>query len=116
MTATAPGSIGTALAETRRALMRAGVATAALEARLFVARAAGLSEGVLLGRSEAPLPAAAVGPLAEFVARRLAHEPVAYLLGEKEFWSLPFAVDRSTLIPRPDSEALIEFGSRFHRR
>ncbi len=102
------GSVGAALAETRRALAAAGIATAALEARLFVARAAGLSETALLSRGGDPVSAAARAVLDEWVMRRLAREPVAYLFGEKEFWSLPFVVDGSTLIPRPEFETLIE--------
>ena len=43
-----------------------------------------------------------------FIARREKHEPVAYILGRKEFWSLEFEVTPAVLIPRPDSEALIE--------
>ena len=42
------------------------------------------------------------------IARRLTGEPVAYILGQQEFWSLPFRVDRSVLIPRPETERLIE--------
>lgn len=44
----------------------------------------------------------------ELMARRAKGEPVAYLLGEKEFWSLPLKVDPSTLIPRPDTEVLVD--------
>lgn len=43
----------------------------------------------------------------EYFQRRKSGEPVAYILGEKEFWSLPLAVDSSTLIPRPDTELLV---------
>ena len=42
------------------------------------------------------------------LARRVAGEPIAYIVGEKEFWSLPFKVSPATLIPRPDTETLIE--------
>jgi len=45
---------------------------------------------------------------AAFIARREKHEPVAYILGRKEFWSLEFEVSPAVLIPRPDSEALVE--------
>ncbi|HSB97045.1 MAG TPA: peptide chain release factor N(5)-glutamine methyltransferase [Spongiibacteraceae bacterium] len=44
----------------------------------------------------------------ELMARRLQGEPIAYLTGEREFWSLPLAVNNSTLIPRPDTERLVE--------
>ncbi|MFK5289089.1 peptide chain release factor N(5)-glutamine methyltransferase, partial [Glaesserella parasuis] len=46
--------------------------------------------------------------LAELLARRAKGEPMAYILGEKEFWSLPLAVSTATLIPRPDTERLVE--------
>ena len=46
--------------------------------------------------------------LAVLVARRLAGEPIAHLLGEREFWSLPLQVSAATLIPRPDTEVLVE--------
>ncbi|MFO1152493.1 MAG: peptide chain release factor N(5)-glutamine methyltransferase [Rhodospirillales bacterium] len=106
-------SLAGARAETRRALAAAGIATAALEARLFVEHAAGVSPATLLTRGDQPLHAQAGERLATLVARRSAHEPVAYILGEKEFWSLPFAVDPSTLIPRPDSETLVEAALAF---
>lgn len=48
------------------------------------------------------------GVLAELVARRQQGEPIAYLCGEREFWSLPLAVSPATLIPRPDTEVLVE--------
>jgi release factor glutamine methyltransferase len=44
----------------------------------------------------------------ELIKRRLGGEPVAYLLGEQEFWALPFYVDASVLVPRPDTETVIE--------
>ena len=55
--------------------------------------------------------------LLEFIpllSRRAEGEPIAYLIGVKEFWSLPFAVSKSTLIPRPDTETLIELILELH--
>ncbi|HHF3737458.1 TPA: class I SAM-dependent methyltransferase, partial [Haemophilus influenzae] len=46
--------------------------------------------------------------LTALLDRRLKGEPIAYILGEKEFWSLPLNVSKSTLIPRPDTESLVE--------
>ena len=46
--------------------------------------------------------------LTALLDRRLKGEPIAYILGEKEFWSLPFNVSEGTLIPRPDTEILVE--------
>ena len=57
---------------------------------------------------ERVLTGAQQAQLAALVARRLAGEPIAHLLGEREFWSLPLQVSAATLIPRPDTEVLVE--------
>ncbi|PID51327.1 MAG: protein-(glutamine-N5) methyltransferase, release factor-specific, partial [Pasteurellales bacterium] len=51
--------------------------------------------------------------LSELLKRRLQGEPMAYIIGEKEFWSLPLKVATSTLIPRPDTEKLVEIALNF---
>jgi release factor glutamine methyltransferase len=56
----------------------------------------------------APVPPDARARFEALIARRRAHEPVAYITGRREFWSLPLLVTPATLIPRPDSETLIE--------
>jgi release factor glutamine methyltransferase len=76
-----------------------------LEARLLLAQAMGCAVADLLRDPEATVPYTAYDTL---VARRAAHEPLAYILGRREFWSLDFAVSPATLIPRPDSETLVE--------
>ena len=79
--------------------------TPRLDAELLMAEALGVSrEAMLLGAGEAEAPAR----FDELVARRLAHEPVAYILGRRAFWTIELAVGPGTLIPRPDSETLIE--------
>ena len=54
------------------------------------------------------LPALAEGRFDAHLERRIAGEPVARILGEKEFWGLPFEVNAATLVPRPDTETLVE--------
>jgi release factor glutamine methyltransferase len=76
-----------------------------LEARLLVAHALGVTPTALL---RDPAASASVAALVPLVARRAAHEPLALILGHREFWSLEFAVSPATLIPRPESETLIE--------
>jgi release factor glutamine methyltransferase len=76
-----------------------------LEARLLVAHTLGVTPTALL---RDPAAAANVAGLLPLVARRAAHEPLALILGHREFWSLEFAVSPATLIPRPESETLIE--------
>lgn len=79
--------------------------TPRLDAELLMAHALGVSRSdLLLRRMGDPEPE----PLAALLARRAAHEPVAYILGVQEFYGLEFEVTPATLIPRADSETLIE--------
>jgi release factor glutamine methyltransferase len=77
------------------------------DAEILLAAAAGLSRALLLVRDE-PLPDAVVARFAEWTRRRAAGEPVAYLLGRREFWSREFEVDGAVLMPRPETELLVE--------
>ena len=69
----------------------------------------GRSRAWLLAHDTDPLPAGCAEAFAQLVQRRLTHEPVAYLLGEKEFFGLPLKVGPGVLVPRPDTEALVEW-------
>lgn len=84
-------------------LEAAGIEEPRREARLILAHALGTDLAGLLGQGGVP---ESVG--AALVERRARHEPLAYITGRREFWSLPFNVSQATLIPRPDSETLIE--------
>jgi release factor glutamine methyltransferase len=79
----------------------------AREARLLLAAATGFSEASVLAHPERELPAAAEARFRDLAARRKHGEPIAYLLGEKEFYGLPLAVNPAVLIPRPESELLV---------
>lgn len=59
-------------------------------------------------RHDQPLTDAELARFKALIKRRLNHEPVAYIVGSKEFWSLRFSVPRGVLIPRPDTECLVE--------
>ena len=96
------------LRDTAVALAAAGIDNVRFEARLLLAHAAGLSAEQLIARGPEPAPAAVARRLREFAARRILREPMAYILGEREFWGLPFKVSPAVLVPRPDSETLIE--------
>ncbi len=61
-----------------------------------------------MARGTDEVPAAVVGTARSLTARRVRREPMAYILGEREFWGLPFKVSPAVLVPRPDSETLIE--------
>lgn len=99
---------GAALARARAALKAAGSASAALDARLLMADAAGLDIAALIARADDELPALAEALFAAHLRRRLDGEPVARILGEKEFWGLPFRLNAATLVPRPETETLVE--------
>jgi len=92
------------------ALRRAGFAEASLEAELLVAHALGVERVRIRVEPERALGAAQERRMEELLRRRLQHEPIAYLLGEWEFFSLPLRVDASVLVPRPETELLVERG------
>jgi release factor glutamine methyltransferase len=80
----------------------------AREARLLLARVTGFSEAAVLAFPERALPADAAARFASFSERRRKGEPVAYIVGEKEFYGLRLAVNAAVLIPRPETELLVE--------
>ncbi|MEJ0044390.1 MAG: peptide chain release factor N(5)-glutamine methyltransferase [Rhizomicrobium sp.] len=91
-------------------LRDAGVDNPRLDARLLWEFARSLSSPAVAGEGDREaVEGAAAGRLFEtLIARRAAREPLAYITGAKEFWSLAFAVGPGVLIPRPDTETLIE--------
>jgi release factor glutamine methyltransferase len=101
-------SIGDLLQAARRRLARAPFAPSTREAALLLGHVLGLTEAAVLARDRDEVDAGARRRFAELLERRLAGEPVAYLLGEREFYGRPFTVDRRVLIPRPETEHLIE--------
>jgi release factor glutamine methyltransferase len=95
---------GDPVADAARRLSAAGIHTARLDARLLWNYARDVQASALVARDAGR----ALSYFESLVRRRLAHEPVAYIVGHKEFWSLDFAVGPGVLIPRPDTETLIE--------
>ena len=93
------------LDEATRRLAQAGIENPRGEARLLLAHVLGISRDQTLTATPTPAQAEA---FAKLVARRVAHEPFAYITGRKEFWSVAFEVGPGVLVPRPDSETLIE--------
>ena len=102
------GTVGAFLCRAGQHLRAAAIDAPRLEARLLLAHALGCRTEDLLRDPRAAVPPEAARRFADLLKRRLEREPVAHLLGKAEFWSLPFAVSPATLIPRPDSETLIE--------
>jgi release factor glutamine methyltransferase len=85
-----------------------GLASPRLDAELLAAHAFGLARIALYAQFDRPLQPTELGALRALVKRRQAGEPVAYITGRKEFWSLDLAVDPRVLIPRPDTETAVE--------
>jgi release factor glutamine methyltransferase len=78
------------------------------DAELLLAAAWNLSRAQLLARGGEPVPAEVAARFAASRARRAAGTPVAYLLGQREFWSMSFEVTPAVLVPRPETELLVE--------
>jgi release factor glutamine methyltransferase len=97
-----------ALVDTTRVLAQAGVATAALDARLLVMEATGLSLEALLREPDRGIHAKARARLARMLERRRAREPLAYIIGRRAFWTFELAVGPDVLVPRPESETVVE--------
>jgi release factor glutamine methyltransferase len=95
------------LDEAARRLAAAGLESPRAEARILLAHALGVTRDETLSPRLSLTPQQA-DAFADFVARRAAREPSAYITGSKEFWSLDFAVGKGVLVPRADSETLIE--------
>jgi release factor glutamine methyltransferase len=106
-TATA-GSVREALRSAVDALDAAGVETPRLDAELLLAEATRWDRARLASEPEAGVPAPAARLFGEMVRRRLRREPVAYILGRRGFRSIELGVDRRVLIPRPETELLVE--------
>jgi len=112
------------LGAVRRAVARqlddAGIESSALDARLLIGHALGLTHTALVTSSDRVLTASERAAIAQLVARRVTGEPVARIIGEKEFWGLPFKLSAATLVPRPDTETIVEaalavFDAQHHR-
>ncbi|MFZ0424742.1 MAG: peptide chain release factor N(5)-glutamine methyltransferase [Xanthobacteraceae bacterium] len=87
---------------------RAGLDSPELDARLLVGHALGLDHAALAAAAARPLDSAEQSAIAALADRRLGHEPVARIVGVKEFWSLDIHVDAATLVPRPETETVVE--------
>ncbi len=100
--------VALALAEAARRLAEAGIEDPRREATVLLGHVLGLDRAALFVHPARPLAFREAAAFDAAVARRCNREPSAYITGAREFWSLAFRVTRATLIPRPDSETLIE--------
>jgi release factor glutamine methyltransferase len=93
-------------------LGRAGVAEARADAEVLAAHVLATTRSGLVLSARRPFPRERQAAYDGLVTRRAGREPVHYLVGAREFWSLPFAVDRRVLIPRPETETVVEVARR----
>jgi release factor glutamine methyltransferase len=85
-----------------------GLDTPDLDARVLVGHALALDHAALAAQPDRRLTEAEADAVAVMAGRRLAREPVARILGEKEFWGLPLKLNADTLVPRPETETVVE--------
>jgi release factor glutamine methyltransferase len=105
-----------ALTASTEALRAAGVGEPRLDAELLLAEATGRDRADLTANPEAEIPPPAARRFGEMVRRRLRREPVAYILGRRGFRQLELDVDPRVLIPRPETELLVELALELQPR
>lgn len=98
------------LADARQTLIGVGIpaAEAALDAELLARHVLECDRATLLTRARDPIPSAFGRLYQTLVARRAGREPIAYIVGHREFWGLEFEVTQAVLIPRPETELIVE--------
>jgi release factor glutamine methyltransferase len=107
MSAVPAMTIGDALNRATSRLSEAGINRPQAEARILLEAASGRGRGQIIAFPEHRLTAEQQGMFDTLVSRRCAREPISRILGNREFWSLRFALGPATLDPRPDSETLV---------
>lgn len=111
-----PLSLRAAFNRTARALAAAGIESAGLDARLLVSHVACVGHEEFIANPTRVLDADAEASLQALTARRAFGEPIARIFGVKEFWGRDFAIGAETLVPRPESELLVEAGLKALRK
>ncbi len=101
-------SLSDIVSRVAKRLWQVGIENEDYEARVLVAYALGLPSATLYLEAPEHLSFRQGMDIEHYVERRCKREPLSKIVGEKEFWSLPFKVSKATLDPRPDSETLIE--------
>ncbi len=106
--AVAAGTVGEALAAATDAVAASGSESPRLDAELLLAEATGSTRERFAIEPDAPVGPASAREFGAMVRRRVAHEPVAYILGRRGFRRIELRTDRRALIPRPETELLVE--------
>ena len=103
-----PDAVAQIIADAAAALEQVGVDSARLDAEVLLAAACGIDRSVLYARCNDAVPFDCGARFHAALTQRLARQPLAYIIGHKEFWSLDFLVTHDVLIPRPETELLVE--------
>ena len=109
-------TVQTLLRDTERQLVRSGVGDARLEAELVWMTTLDIDRALLYAQLQETTQPAAHQAASELLARRLRREPTAYLIGHREFFGLSFRVAPGVLIPRPETETMVEEALRLAQR
>jgi release factor glutamine methyltransferase len=110
-TAKSGASAGELIAWAAERLTAAGAETAHLDAEVLLAHVLRVNRAALHARPERLVPAAAARAFEDAIGRRQQREPLAYIVGHKEFWSLDFEVTQDVLVPRPETEGVVEIAT-----
>ncbi len=108
MTLTAARTMAAVRRELAEKFRQAGIESAETDARLLMAHALGIDRAELIANGERALKPDEIEAIEALAARRLKHEPVARIFGCKEFWSLNLHVSPAVLVPRPETETVVE--------
>lgn len=113
LSASPPASYAAALSVARDALAGIGCELPRFEAEILMMHAAGWGRTALYRQLDEPAEPAVLERFQDDLRRRLAHEPAAYIIGRREFFGLDLSVDARVLIPRPETELLVEEALRW---
>jgi release factor glutamine methyltransferase len=108
MTCFAAGTIESARRALAARFKSASIESAELDARILIGHALGLDLTGIITSAQRELAPNEAARIEQYASRRLAGEPVARIVGEKEFWGLPLELSSGTLVPRPDTETVVE--------
>ena len=100
--------LGYELSSVKERLLLAGLENSSLDAELIFSFVLGMRRSDIYAFPEREMTSNEIACVKDLVKRRVEHEPIAYILGKKEFWSTTFKVDKNVFIPRPETELLVE--------
>ncbi|HET9764169.1 MAG TPA: peptide chain release factor N(5)-glutamine methyltransferase [Casimicrobiaceae bacterium] len=109
-------TVSSALKDAAARLSAAGIGGARLDAEILLGEALGIERGKIYLNNDRALDDAELARFRSLIARRASGEPVSYITGRREFWSLDLIVNPAVLAPRPETELLVETALGFARR